>query len=177
MDEKNIGIIPGNDRAGALPPPRYILDTNVLLAAVLPATAGHRHSGYRHHGVLMAAVVAAARAKGVLLLSAETLGELAEVMNRPGFDRYVPAEARRDFLDALRRESRMVMTVPVVRLCRDATDDKFLALALAGDADALVTQDKAVLALGRVGRTPILHPNRFATLLGVGESCRGQPPA
>lgn len=177
MDDRNIGINRDNDKAGALPRPCYVLDTNVLLAAVLPPVAGPRRPRHRHHGVLMAAVVAAARAQGVLLLSPETLDELAEVINRPGFDRYVPAEARRDFLDALWRESRMVMPVPAVRLCSDATDDKFLALALAGDADALVTQDKAVLALGRVGRTPILHPNRFATLLGVGEVRRGQPPA
>lgn len=142
--------------------PRYVLDTNVLMAAALPPVARpHRR------GVVVAAVVAAARARGVLLLSPETWAELEEVAARPVFDRYIPAGARRAFVAAIRDEALVIEPPCVERLCRDATDDKFLALALAGQADALVTQDKAVLSVERVGSTRILHPNRFALHLGL----------
>lgn len=141
--------------------PRYILDTNVVLAAALPPVA------HRRRGVPVAAMMAAARARGVLLLSPDTWAELEEVAARPVFDRYLTLESRRTFLAAIRDEALMIEPPVVEPLCRDATDDKFLALALAGAADALVTQDKAVLSVERVGTTPILHPNRFATHLGL----------
>lgn len=142
--------------------PRYVLDTNVLLAAALPPV-----TQVRCRGVPVAAVVAAARARGVLLLSPDTWAELEEVAARPVFGRYLTPDARAAFLAVIRDEALMIEPPTVERLCRDATDDKFLALALAGAADALVTQDKAVLSVERVGTTPILHPNRFATHLGL----------
>lgn len=148
--------------------PRYVLDTNVLLAAVLPPV-----SGRVPRGVAVADVVAAARSCGVLLLSRDTLAELEEVAARPAFDRYLPAAVRRASLAALTADALMVEPERVERLCRDSTDDKFLALALAGEAEALVTQDKAVLSVHRVGRTRILHPNRFAGHLGLAGAGRG----
>ncbi len=42
--------------------------------------------------------------------------------------------------------------------CRDEDDRKFLHAALFADADYLVTFDEDLLAIGTVGRTPILRP-------------------
>lgn len=146
---------------GPIERPRYILDTNVLVAAALPP------AGPRNRGLMVRQVVQAAREQGVLLLSAATRAELEEVMARPVFDRFASPDARCRFVAALLEEAEVIEPRVTVRLCRDATDDKFLALALGGRAAALVTQDKAVLALGTVGCTRILHPNAFAALVGV----------
>jgi predicted nucleic acid-binding protein len=48
----------------------------------------------------------------------------------------------------------------------DPGDEYVLAMALASGADFLVTGDKALLALKRVGATRIVTAGRFAALLG-----------
>ena len=47
---------------------------------------------------------------------------------------------------------------PVVPDCRDPSDKPFLELALAGQADALVTGDGDLLALAPVFPIPIITP-------------------
>ena len=47
----------------------------------------------------------------------------------------------------------------------DPGDDYLLAMAVATDADVLVTGDKALLALRRIGVTAIISPRQFLTLL------------
>jgi predicted nucleic acid-binding protein len=50
---------------------------------------------------------------------------------------------------------------PGLPLSRDADDDKFLHLAAAADAVALVTGDRDLLVLGEFAGIPILSPSRF----------------
>jgi predicted nucleic acid-binding protein len=55
---------------------------------------------------------------------------------------------------------RIAITRPVAA-CRDAKDDKFLALAVNGSADAIVTGDTDLLALHPFLGIPILRPKEF----------------
>lgn len=136
-------------------PQRFVLDTNVLVsAALLSGEAARRYQPTRR-------CVAIARTHGVMLVSDATLEELREVLRRPAFDRQKPRAEREAFLSAITAEAERVVPAPGVRLCRDPDDDKFLAVALAGDADVLLTEDKAVLALKTIGRTRILRPITF----------------
>jgi predicted nucleic acid-binding protein len=48
-----------------------------------------------------------------------------------------------------------------IAACRDATDDKFLELAVAGGADAIVSGDADLLALDPFRGIPILTPAKF----------------
>jgi uncharacterized protein len=48
--------------------------------------------------------------------------------------------------------------------CSDADDQKFLELALAANADALVTRDAALLSIGRRAPFRILRPTAFESL-------------
>jgi predicted nucleic acid-binding protein len=60
----------------------------------------------------------------------------------------------------LRRTS---VTTPetMVKVCRDPDDDFLLALAVAGQAEVLVTRDEDLLALRTQGRTEIIHVAEF----------------
>lgn len=51
-----------------------------------------------------------------------------------------------------------------VRLCRDPNDDKFLEVALAGNADYLLTSDLDLLALHHFRKTRILSPTDYLNL-------------
>ena len=113
---------------------RVVLDTNVILdcwvfddpdARPLKAALASRHV--------------------VAVRSAETDAELDDVLARPRFG--LDAVARRAILEQWQAHATRVEVngaAPV--LCADPHDQKFLDLALAAQASALFTKDKALLA-------------------------------
>ena len=70
--------------------------------------------------------------------SQETFTELQDLLSRSKFDRYASPEIRQAFVDGLLRHLRMVEVTQLVRECSDPKDDKFLALALAVNAEMIV---------------------------------------
>jgi putative PIN family toxin of toxin-antitoxin system len=98
---------------------------------------------------------------GVLLVSDKTLAELAEVLARPRFDRYASRDDRKHFVRLLGGVSRVVPIVHRVGACRDPRDDKFLHVALNGEAHALTSGDGDRLALLPFHGTPILNRAQF----------------
>jgi hypothetical protein len=98
--------------------------------------------------------------------SAETLAEVEEVLSRRKFDRYLDQEQRQAFVVKLRQEVSLFVVeygdaAAVEPPCRDATDNKFLALALAAEADAIVSSDEDLLVLHPWRGIPILTPGEF----------------
>ncbi|MFC5354748.1 putative toxin-antitoxin system toxin component, PIN family [Azospirillum himalayense] len=134
---------------------RAVLDTNILVGYALLGAEVPRRS------LAIQRSVEAVRAQGAAFVSDATLAELREVLMRPDFDRYRPAAERAAFLAAFAAEAQRIEPAPVERLCRDPDDDMFLAVALAVDADWLVTVDRQLLSVRQVGRTRILRPERF----------------
>ncbi len=61
----------------------------------------------------------------------------------------------------LRERLHMVEPVRKVKLCRDPDDDKFLSCALAANAMYLVSGDKDLGVLERIGATLIVTPGQF----------------
>jgi putative PIN family toxin of toxin-antitoxin system len=113
----------------------HVFDTNTLVSAVLfehsnPAQALRR--ALRH---------------GRVLLSSPTLEELAEVLQREKFERYVTAAEREEFLIAFVESVLFIEPTEELRVCRDAKDDKFLELAVSGRAAYLISGDADLLAL------------------------------
>ncbi|MDO4683470.1 MAG: putative toxin-antitoxin system toxin component, PIN family [Lautropia sp.] len=92
------------------------------------------------------------------LMSEETLAELARVLARPKFDRYVSREDRQQFLRKLGGVVTLVPIVQRVQVCRDPKDDKFLDLALAGQARYLLTGDHDLLVLNPFHSIRIITP-------------------
>jgi putative PIN family toxin of toxin-antitoxin system len=117
------------------PSERIIIDTNVLVSRLLAAQS------------VPALAVRKARRNGILLVSEATMNELAEVLARPRFDRYVALADRKQFLRELSRRCEFVPIVNSVRECRDPKDDKFLEVALNGRADAIITGDADLLGM------------------------------
>lgn len=130
---------------------RVVVDTNALISRLLlpdsvPARAVHE-------------VVT-----GAILLSSEaTIAELAEVLAREKFDPYVSVAERQQFLRLLSRVTEVVPITHTVRACRDPRDDKFLELAVNGEATVIVTGDNDLLSLNPFRDIPIITPASFAS--------------
>lgn len=100
-----------------------------------------------------------------LLLSREVEGEYREVIFRPKFDRFVSAGRRQQILDIAIVAAERVEPTVVVRECRDPKDDKYLALAAAGAANAIVSSDlRHLLSMHPWRGIPILSPADFLAL-------------
>ncbi|MGH3851547.1 MAG: putative toxin-antitoxin system toxin component, PIN family, partial [Pseudonocardiaceae bacterium] len=76
-----------------------------------------------------------------------------------------PAQAGR-MLNAMRSLSVVLKELPVVAISSDPHDDYLFAMAEAGEADYLVTGDKAgVLAVRKHGKTQIVTARRLVEIL------------
>jgi putative PIN family toxin of toxin-antitoxin system len=75
----------------------------------------------------------------------------------------ISREAQLAALDQARRLARRVEVIPPkgLPLCRDADDQKFIELAAATDADALVTKDRELLRMKRRLPFRVLPPSEF----------------
>ena len=96
----------------------------------------------------------------------ETLAELEQVLDREKFDLYLDRESRREFVALIRRNIHLFAIrdaeLPTnVALCRDPRDNRFLALALAAEADAVVSSDGDLLALNPWSGIAIMTPAEF----------------
>lgn len=97
----------------------------------------------------------------MLMVSEQSMDELASVLFRPKFDRYVSIEDRQQFIVRLASVARMNTTTRRFYICRDAKDNLFLDLAFCSQADALVTGDQDLLVLHPFHGCAIVTPNTF----------------
>lgn len=136
-----------------MPERRWVLDTNALISRLLLPTG------------VAARAVDHALARGVVLVSEETMNELAEVISRPKFDRYLSVAERVQFLRLFGGVARMVNITHRVAACRDPKDDKFLHVALNGEAEAIVTGDRDLLVLHPFHGISNLSPADFVVMV------------
>jgi putative PIN family toxin of toxin-antitoxin system len=99
--------------------------------------------------------------QGQVLISFATLAELSEVLGRKKFLRYVDEQDIRNFLAALTRGAEWVEVRVQIATCRDPKDDKFLEVAVSGNATHIITGDTDLLALNPYHGIQILPPHRF----------------
>lgn len=134
---------------------RVVVDPGVLVSAVItPAGAP-------------AAVVGAARQGQVeLVVSPRLLAELAAVLRRATFRRYLTLEEANEYVEgiALLAETLTDADEPP-RVSRDPNDDYLVALTLAAGAGALVSGDADLLALENAG-VAVVTPRDLLALLG-----------
>ena len=140
-------------------PLRAVLDTNVLLSALLfpKGRVTWLRDAWRSGAVRP-------------LASRDTASELVRVLAYPKFR--LAHREREDLLaDYLPFcEAVAVGQPPTVPECRDPADRCFLELALAGRADALVTGDGDLLELASTFSVPILTPNEFEGVVSAAGS-------
>ena len=131
---------------------RVILDTNVLVSRLLlpPSVSGRAVVRLVEHAQV--------------LVSDATLTELADVLSRDKFDRYVSKDDRQEFFRLFARLAEIVPVTTSVRDCSDPKDNKFLELAVDGGAKWLVSGDAALLKLSPFRGTAILTPAQVLEL-------------
>ena len=134
------------------------LDTNVLISALLGL--GRPTSSPR-------TILEAFRdAVFTLAMSPVLLGEFTDVVTRPEFRLLIPREEIDTLLEDIHRHARIVHPTETLRLVLDdPSDDRLFACALAADAAYLVSGDKAVLGVKRVGRLRVIAPAAFVAIL------------
>lgn len=136
---------------------RVMFDTSTLVSAALRV-------GSTPHKAL-----AQVLSRGEVCASTSTLFELEQVLMRPKFDPYQPANVRSAFVTPVRKHVALFAVSAadeskVVPPCRDPKDNQFLALALACEADALVSTDADLLVLHPWRGIPIVTPAAFLLL-------------
>lgn len=103
---------------------------------------------------------------GVVLVSAAILDELESVLRRTRFDRYRDLDERLRYLGSFVDATTPVVVRERVHVCRDSKDDKFLELALNGQADFIVTGDADLLCLHPWRGIAILNPADYLATAG-----------
>ncbi len=83
------------------------------------------------------------------------------VLQRPKFSRYLTPFEASLFLNAYALQAELVPITHTVTDCRDSKDNKFLELALSGEASYLVSGDDDLLVLHPFRGIPILAPADF----------------
>ncbi len=135
---------------------RVVFDTSTLIGAALEV-------GSKPHQALMLALDSC-----VLCGSEQLMAEVAEVLHRSYFERRLARPDRDAFIAMIRNnvETYWVDETAAVSLdppCRDVSDNFILALALAAQADAIVSSDQDLLVLHPWRGIAILTPAQFLT--------------
>lgn len=99
--------------------------------------------------------------EGTVLVSDTTLDELDTVLRRSRFDRYVAEEERLQFLATFMQDSRVIEVNEVVTDSREPKDNKFLELAVSGNATCIISGDHDLLSLHPFRGIPIITPQAF----------------
>ena len=97
----------------------------------------------------------------VFALSAEVDFEIASVLDRPRFAKAISAARRARILNVMRGEAAWFSPSERVTDCRDKKDDKYLELALAAGAWAIVSGDADLLVLHPWRGVRILRPAEY----------------
>jgi uncharacterized protein len=139
---------------------RAVLDTSTLVGAALK-------SGSVPHQALLLAL-----ARCDVCASVPTWLELERVMQHRRFDRYLARDIRLEFAAMLRQSMHFFAVTPADEAalqppCRDASDNKFLALVQVCQSDVLVSSDDDLLVLHPWRGVPVLRPAEFLAGLGA----------
>jgi hypothetical protein len=108
---------------------RFVFDTNVLISAFLFSQSKPRQALEQAQDI------------GVLIFSSSVFSELREVLYRPKFDRYLTEERRQELLEDLTQTAQFIDVTEQISECRDPKDNKYLELAVSGQAECIVTGD------------------------------------
>ncbi len=128
---------------------RLVFDTNVIVSAVLLPDSVPAHA------------LNLGENTGLILYSEDTLQELLGVLERPKIQPYIEKEAIQELYARIRMNWHSVPIVQRVDDCRDPKDNKFLDLALNGNATGLITGDKDLFVLHPYRSIPVLTPSDF----------------
>lgn len=126
-----------------------VLDTNILISYLLAPKS------------IPAMAVKKALHENEIVVSDETLNEIADVLSRKKFDKYISAQDRQEFFRKLAIIARNIPIINKIKACRDAKDDKFLELAVNANAKIIITGDSDLLELNPFQGIQIIKPAQY----------------
>jgi putative PIN family toxin of toxin-antitoxin system len=125
-----------------------VVDTSVVIGFYLGrksvAHAAFLSLRHRHH----------------LLASQDTLQEFSDVLLRKKFER-IPRDLRLAFIAEYERTVILIEPHVQITACIDPKDDKFLSLAVSGNASLILTSDDHLLRLNPFRGIAILKPTEY----------------
>lgn len=127
----------------------FVFDTNVIVSALLIQDSNPSRA------------LCHAENTGTLLYSTPVIEEIAQVLSRPKLNKYIDSKDIDGFLARIHRSWKNVEIMHAIQECRDPKDDKFLELAVNGQADMIVTGDQDLLSLNSFRDIMILTPSEF----------------
>ncbi|MGC4129673.1 MAG: putative toxin-antitoxin system toxin component, PIN family [Bergeyella sp.] len=128
---------------------RFVFDTNALVSAIFSENS------------ISAKAFDKAVFSGNIAMSEATLSELVEVLFRKKFDKYFLNDDERWLaIDNVSSKAMFFSPSETITDCRDPKDNMFLELAVASNADCIVTGDKALREL---------DPFRGCRIIGAAE--------
>ena len=134
---------------------RIVIDTGVVVSASMSKTTVPRQA------------INWARQLGIILISDECVEEFGDVFRHRKLDRFVREETRMEFLAELVQDAEWVEITKEITECRDPKDDKFLELAVNGNATHIITGDKDLLVMNPFRGIAIVTPQEFLATQSV----------
>jgi len=137
---------------------RAVVDTNILVRSII-----------KPQGSVGPVLQRLRRREYTLLLSRATLDELVDVLHRPRLRvKYgLTDSGLRAVIRLIVLRSELVRSNERAAVCRDPKDDMFLGVAVAGNADVIVSGDEDLLILDPYAGIPIVSPGRFLAMLDL----------
>lgn len=132
---------------------RVVLDTNIFISAILGGRLGIIIDEWR-------------AGKFKLIITDEIAREYLDVINRPKFK--IPQIEILTVTEYLLHNAEFVTPLEeILVIVADATDNKFLEAAVAGNVNFIVSGDNHVLELGSFRGIPIILAKEFIDLLNA----------
>lgn len=101
-----------------------------------------------------------------LIVTEEIILEIEQVVERLSLKRIINYEDARALVKRLKKNTELIVSFSDINISSDKNDNRYLACALDGEADYLVTGDKKhLLPLKRIGKTKIVSPKEFSKIL------------
>ena len=127
---------------------RLVIDTNLWISYLLGLNFGSLTDSIQNRLI-------------ILLFSKELLDEFLVVAVRPKFNRYFTISDLEVLIYFIRYFAEMISVRAQLEICRDPNDNFLLALAIDGSASHLLTGDRDLLSISRIGRTRILRIKEY----------------
>ena len=134
---------------------RLVIDTNILISGLMSVNS------------LPQQVFDYATSQAILLMSDEVQSEIENVISRPKLQKYITLERRTKFLSELSQQVERVTINQQIRACRDPKDNKFLDLAVCGEANYIITGDTDLLDLHPFQNISIIKAANFLTAVKI----------
>ena len=128
---------------------RVVVDTSVWVSRLLLS------------GSVAALALDKALGSSEVMVSESLVAELANVLSREKFDRYVSVQNREEFLRRVPKVATVAPVLTEVEVCRDPDDNHVLALALDSESDYIITGDRDLLVLHPWRGVKIVPPHTF----------------